>query len=85
MVSVACAQSHFLFRKTCKRNSCINSSLMHVLMHSCEQSKTFLKKFGEPFAVVWERYKDLLHALPHHGLDVGKNCAYFHRGMSLNN
>ena len=24
-------------------NSLINSSLSHVLMHSCEQSKTFLK------------------------------------------
>ena len=24
-------------------NSLINSSLLHVLMHSCEQSKTFLK------------------------------------------
>ena len=35
--------------------------------------------------MVWERYKDLLHAIPHHGLDVGQICAYFHQGLSLNN
>ena len=29
----------------------------------------FSEKPGEPFAVVWERYKDLLHAIPHHGLE----------------
>ena len=27
----------------------------------------------------------ILHALPHHGLDVGKIVAYFHQGLSLNN
>ena len=45
----------------------------------------FSEKPGEPFSVVWERYKDLFHAIPHHGLDVGKICAYFHQGLSLNN
>ena len=44
----------------------------------------FSKKLREPFAIVWERYKDL-HALPHHGLDVGQIIAYFHQGLSLNN
>ena len=47
--------------------------------------QNFSEKPGEPFAVVWERYKDLLHAIPHHGLDVGQICAYFHQGLSLNN
>ena len=47
--------------------------------------QNFSEKPGEPFAVVWEIYKDLLHAIPHHGLDVGKNCGYFHQGLSLNN
>ena len=47
--------------------------------------QNFYEKPGEPFAVVWERYKDLLHAIPHHGLDVGQICAYFHQGLSLNN
>ena len=47
--------------------------------------QNFSKKPSEPFAVVWERYKDLLYALPHHGLDVGQICAYFHQGLSLNN
>ena len=28
---------------------------------------------------------DLLHVIPHHGLDVGQICAYFHQGLSLNN
>ena len=45
----------------------------------------FSEKPGEPFAAVWERYKDLLHAIPHHGLDVGQICAYFHQGLSLSN
>ena len=45
----------------------------------------FFEKQGEPFAIVWERYKDLLHALPHHGWDVGQIVAYFHQGLSLNN
>ena len=48
-------------------------------------TQNFSEKSGEPFAVVWERYKDLLHAIPHHGLDVGQICAYFHQGLSLNN
>ena len=47
--------------------------------------QNFSEKLGEPFAVVWERYKDLLHAIHHHGLDVGQICAYFHQGLSLNN
>ena len=45
----------------------------------------FSENPGEPFVVVWERYKDLLHAIPHHGLDVGQIYAYFHKGLSLNN
>ena len=43
------------------------------------------EKLGEPFAIVWERYKDFLHALPHHDLDVGQIVEYFHQGLSLNN
>ena len=33
--------------------------------------QNFSEKPGEPFAVLWERYKDLFHAIHHHGLDVG--------------
>ena len=47
--------------------------------------QNFSEKLGEPFAALWERYKDLLHAIPHHGLDVGQICAYFHQGLSLSN
>ena len=47
--------------------------------------QNFSEKLGEPFSIVWERYKDLLHSLPHHGLDVGQIVAYFHQGLSLNN
>ena len=47
--------------------------------------QNFFEKPGEPFVAVWERYKDLLHAIPHHRLDVGQICAYFHQGLSLNN
>ena len=46
--------------------------------------QNFFEKPGEPFAIVWEIYKDL-HALPHHGLDVGQIVSYFHQGLSLNN
>ena len=54
----------------------------NVLMRAIQNVS---EKPGEPFAAVWERYKDLLHAIPHHGLDVGQICAYFHQGLSLNN
>ena len=47
--------------------------------------QNFSEKPGEPFVVVWERYKDLLHAILHHGLDVEQICAYFHQGLSLIN
>ena len=47
--------------------------------------QNFSEKLVEPFAIVWERYKDLLHALPHHGLDVGQIVAYFHQELFLNN
>ena len=47
--------------------------------------QNFSKKSGAPFAIVWERYKDLLHILPHHGLDVRQIVAYFHQELSLNN
>ena len=47
--------------------------------------QNFSEKLGEPFAIVCEIYKDLLHALPHHGLDVRQIVAYFHQGLSLNN
>ena len=54
------------------------NALMRVIQN-------FSEKPGKPFAVVWERYKDILHAIPHHGLDVGQIYAYFHQGLSLNN
>ena len=66
-------------------NSLTNSSLPRVPTLLCEQFIIFYEKPGEPFVVVWERYKDLLHVIPHHGLDVGQVCAYFHQGLSLNN
>ena len=47
--------------------------------------QNFYEKPGEPFAIVWERYKDLLHTLPHHGLDVEQIVSYFYQGLSLNN
>ena len=47
--------------------------------------QNFSEKSSEPFVVVWERYKVLLHDIPHHCLNVGPICAYFHQGLSLNN
>ena len=66
-------------------SSSTNFSLLHVPMLSCEQFRIFLKSRVNLFAAVWERYKDLLHAIPHHGLDVGQISAYFHQGLFLNN
>ena len=43
----------------------------------------FFEKSSESFAIVWERYKELLHAIPHHGLDIDQIVAYFHQGLSL--
>ena len=54
----------------------------NVLMRAIQN---FFEKPGEPFSMVWERYKDLLHAIPHHGLDAEQIYAYFHQGLSLNN
>ena len=45
----------------------------------------FSEKSSEYFAIVWETYKDILHAFPHHDLDVEQIVAYFHQGLSLNN
>ena len=45
--------------------------------------QNFSEKSGEYFATVWERYKELLHAIPHLGLDIGQIVAYFHQGLSL--
>ena len=68
------------------RNEFLNKffppALTNALMRAIQN---FFEYPGEPFAAVWERYKDLLHAIPHHGLDVGQICAYFHQGLSLNN
>ena len=68
------------------RNEFLNkffpSARTNALMRAIQN---FSEKPSEPFAVVWERYKDLLHAIPHHGLDVGQIYAYFHQGLSLNN
>ena len=68
------------------RNEFLNkffpSARINALMRAIQNIS---EKSGEPFVVVWERYKDLLHAIPHHGLDVGQISAYFHQGISLNN
>ena len=68
------------------RNEFMNKFFPLALTNALMQAiQFFSKKLGEPFAIAWERYKDLLHALPHHGLDVGQIVAYFHQGLSLNN
>ena len=68
------------------RNEFLNNFFPPARTNALMQAiQNFSEKPSEPFAVVWERYKDLLHALPHHGLDVGQICAYFHQGISLNN
>ena len=47
--------------------------------------QNFSEKSGESFAIVWERSKELLHDIHHHGLDIGQIVAYFHQGLSLYN
>ena len=68
------------------RNEFLNKFFPTALTNALLRTiQNFFEKPGEPFALVWEIYKDLLHALPHHGLDVGKIDPYFHQGLSLNN
>ena len=62
-------------------NKFFHPARTNALMRAIQK---FSEKSSEPFTVVWERYKDLLHAIPHHGLDVGQICAYFHQRLSLN-
>ena len=45
--------------------------------------QNFFEKSGKSLATVWERYKEVLHAIHHHGLDIGQIVAYFHQGFSL--
>ena len=45
--------------------------------------QNFSKKRCGSFSTVWERYKELLHVIPHHGLDIGQIFSYFHQGLSL--
>ena len=45
--------------------------------------QNFYEKPDESFATVWEKYKEIFHAIPHHGLDIDQNVAYFHQGLSL--
>ena len=52
----------------------------NALMRAFEN---FSEKPGKCFATIWERYKELLHAIPHHGLNIGQIVAYFHQGLSL--
>ena len=63
-------------------NKLFSPARTNALMRAIQN---FSEKPSEPFVIVWERYKDLLHAIPHHGLDVGQVCDYFHQGISLNN
>ena len=45
--------------------------------------QNFSEKPSGSFATVWERYKELLHVIPHHGLDIDQIVAYFHQILSL--
>ena len=45
--------------------------------------QNFSEKPGESFATTWGRYKELLYAIPHHGLDIDQIVSYFHQGLSL--
>ena len=68
------------------RNEFLNKIFPPACTNALMQTiQNFSEKSGEPFAIVWERYKDLLHPLPHHGLDVRQIVAYFHQGLSPNN
>ena len=68
------------------RNEFLKKFFPHARTNALMRAtQIFFEKPGEPFAVVWERYKDLLHSIPYHGLDVGQIYAYFHQGLSLNN
>ena len=52
------------------RNEFLNKFFPPARTNALMQAiQNFSEKPGEPFAAVWERYKDLLHAIPHHGFE----------------
>ena len=42
----------------------------------------FQDREAESFYTYWERYEDLLNAIPHHGYDTGQNLSFFYEGIS---
>lgn len=42
----------------------------------------FQEKEEESFYACWERYKDLLTAIPHHGYNTGRILSFFYEGIS---
>ena len=73
-----------LHGKTCRMNSLTSFSLPHGPMLLCEQFRIFLRS---QVNLLPQYGKDIriFSMLPHHGLDVGQICAYFHQGLSLSN
>lgn len=42
----------------------------------------FQEREDESFYACWERYKDLLTAIPHHGYDTGRILSFFYEGIA---
>ena len=41
----------------------------------------FQEREEESFYACWERYKDLLNAIPHHGYNTGRILSFFYEGI----
>ena len=41
----------------------------------------FQERKDESFYACWERYKDLLTAIPYHGYDTGRILSFFYEGI----
>ncbi|XP_058217607.1 uncharacterized protein LOC131328718 [Rhododendron vialii] len=52
----------------------------HLTKELMNQIQTFKQKEGESFYQYWERYKDLLNSIPHHGLPVFQRVEYLLKG-----
>ncbi|XP_058211444.1 uncharacterized protein LOC131323609 [Rhododendron vialii] len=52
----------------------------HLTKELMHQIQTFKQKEGESFYQYWERYKDLLNSIPHHGLPTFQKVEYLLKG-----
>ena len=54
----------------------------HKTIQLKRQIQGFSEKYGESFSQSWERYKELLNQVPHHGYDTHHLVTFSYEGIS---